>query len=114
MKKNLRAHGWQIKPFIAPVKLLPMADVEQEEAWVMEEEEEWVVEETGEEEVNGIKLLQAGWVYDINFKPTLYIIRERRYLEMIREALPESPEINEIFDSIYYSLNSFTFTKNVK
>ena len=50
--------------------------------------------------INDIKLLQAGWVYDINFKPTLYFIKERRYLEMIREALPESPEINEIFDSI--------------
>ncbi|HUX55398.1 MAG TPA: HD domain-containing protein [Bacteroidales bacterium] len=54
--------------------------------------------------INDIKLLQAGWVYDINFKPTLDFIKERRYLEMIREALPESPEIDEIFGPIYRSL----------
>ncbi|MCU0473765.1 MAG: HD domain-containing protein [Bacteroidales bacterium] len=51
--------------------------------------------------LNDIKLLQAGWIYDISFKPTLYLVKERRYLEMIREALPESTEIDEIFDSIY-------------
>jgi len=54
--------------------------------------------------INDIKLLQTGWIYDINFKPTLDIIKDRRYLEMIRKALPESMEIKEIFDSIYRSL----------
>ena len=33
--------------------------------------------------INDIKLLQAGWIYDINFKPTLNIINDRHYLEMI-------------------------------
>jgi hypothetical protein len=55
--------------------------------------------------INDIKLLQAGWIYDINFKPTFYLIKEYRYLEMIREALPESPEIDQIFDII----NSYRF-----
>ncbi len=53
--------------------------------------------------INDIKLLQAGWIYDINFKPTLHLIKERRYLEMIRKALPETTEINEIFDVIHSS-----------
>ena len=55
--------------------------------------------------INDIKLLQAGWIYDINFKPTLDIIKDRHYLEMIREALPGTTEIDEIFDSIVSRFN---------
>jgi hypothetical protein len=50
--------------------------------------------------LNDFKLLQAGWVFDINFKPSLEMAKQRRYLEKIREALPESTEIDEIFDFI--------------
>ena len=60
--------------------------------------------------INDIKLLQAGWIYDINFKPTFDLIKERRYVEKIRAVFPEMNEINEIFNSIislfkyYFSL----------
>lgn len=47
--------------------------------------------------LNDFKLLQAGWIFDINFEPSRKIIRERRYLEKIRAALPKSKEIDEIF-----------------
>ena len=50
--------------------------------------------------LNDFKLLQVGWIYDINFQPAVDIIRESKYLEMIREVLPESKEINKIFDII--------------
>jgi putative nucleotidyltransferase with HDIG domain len=50
--------------------------------------------------INDIKLLQAGLIYDINFKPTFECIRNRRYMESLRDALPESTEIAEIFDII--------------
>jgi len=50
--------------------------------------------------LNDIKLLQAGWIFDINFQPTLNSIKKRRYIELIREVLPESKEIDEIFDLI--------------
>lgn len=50
--------------------------------------------------LNDFKLLQAGWIYDINFQPAVDIIRENQYLEMIRGVLPESKEINAIFDII--------------
>ena len=53
--------------------------------------------------LNDFKLLQIGWIFDINFKPTLYHIKNRRYLEMIRDVLTESKEINEIFDIIHSS-----------
>lgn len=54
--------------------------------------------------LNDFKLLQAGWIFDINFQPTLDIIKQRCYLEMIREVLPEIKEIDEIFDFINVSI----------
>jgi putative nucleotidyltransferase with HDIG domain len=50
--------------------------------------------------LNDFKLLQVGWVYDINFAPSLRRIRERGYLGMLRDALPDSPRIEEIFEKI--------------
>jgi hypothetical protein len=37
--------------------------------------------------LNDFKLLQMGWVYDINFPRTFQLIRERGYLKMIGDAL---------------------------
>ena len=54
--------------------------------------------------LNDFKLLQAGWIFDINFEPSLEIIKERRYLEKIEAALPDLPETNEIFRIIYDEL----------
>ncbi|NIA11653.1 MAG: HD domain-containing protein [Nitrospiraceae bacterium] len=47
--------------------------------------------------LNDFKLLQCGWVYDINFVQTLRRVKERGYLEMIREVLPKTEKIAEIF-----------------
>lgn len=51
--------------------------------------------------LNDFKLLQIGWVFDINFQPTLECVKARRYLEMIRDVLPASKDIDEIFDIIH-------------
>jgi len=51
--------------------------------------------------LNDLKLLQAGWIFDINFGPTLTYIKKHRYLEKIRAVLPDSGEIDEIFTHIY-------------
>jgi hypothetical protein len=40
---------------------------------------------------NDFKLLQMGWVYDVNFVPALKAIRRRKYLEKLRAALPDAP-----------------------
>ena len=49
--------------------------------------------------LNDFKMLQIGWVYDINFPRTFEIIRENEYLEMIRDALPEtSARVAEIYE----------------
>jgi hypothetical protein len=55
--------------------------------------------------LNDFKLLQIGWIFDINFDPTLYCIKSRRYLECIRDVLPETDEIRKIFDVIQRYLN---------
>ncbi|HCC71835.1 MAG TPA: hypothetical protein DEQ09_11900 [Bacteroidales bacterium] len=50
--------------------------------------------------LNDFKLMQAGWIFDINYKPSYELIRKRRYLEKIREVLPDTPEIDEVFPSL--------------
>ena len=50
--------------------------------------------------MNDFKLLQAGWIFDVNFKPTLISIRQRRYLELIRDALPQSKDMMAIFETL--------------
>jgi hypothetical protein len=53
--------------------------------------------------LNDFKLLQVGWIFDINFDPTKSAIRERHYLERLRAVLPDSREIEEIFEFIRIS-----------
>ncbi len=47
--------------------------------------------------LNDFKVLQMAWIYDINFKPTLDCIQRRRYLEMIRDVLPETDSVRRIY-----------------
>ncbi|MBC8182962.1 HD domain-containing protein [candidate division KSB1 bacterium] len=48
--------------------------------------------------VNDFRLLQISWIYDINFIPTFHRIRERKYLEIIREFLIESKRIDHVLE----------------
>ncbi|RZB28817.1 MAG: hypothetical protein AEth_01819 [Candidatus Argoarchaeum ethanivorans] len=45
---------------------------------------------------NDMKLLQLGWIFDINFAPTFFYIRERRIIEKIITALPDTEDIRKI------------------
>ena len=47
--------------------------------------------------LNDLKLLLMGWVYDVNFQRTFQLIRERGYLEMLRDVLPQSGRIVKIY-----------------
>ncbi len=47
--------------------------------------------------LNDFKLLQIGWIFDINFDHTLRSLVSRGYLEVIRSLLPDSEQIGEIF-----------------
>ena len=48
--------------------------------------------------LNDFKLLQMGWIYDVNFRRAFQIAKERRYLEKIRRALPEEECVVKVFD----------------
>jgi putative nucleotidyltransferase with HDIG domain len=50
--------------------------------------------------LNDFKLLQIGWIFDINFDITRQAIKSRRYLELIRDVLPKSEKIELIFENI--------------
>jgi len=50
--------------------------------------------------LNDLKLLQASWIYDVNFASTIAAVRKRGYLERIRAALPETAEVRAVFAEI--------------
>jgi hypothetical protein len=45
---------------------------------------------------NDMKLCQLGWVYDVNFAPTLERIKQRKFIEMILEFLPKTADIEKV------------------
>ncbi|MBN1625517.1 MAG: HD domain-containing protein [Deltaproteobacteria bacterium] len=49
--------------------------------------------------LNDFKLLQIGWIYDLNFSRTFQIVRDNGYLETIRDVLPSrSSRVKEIYE----------------
>ncbi|MDI6616771.1 MAG: hypothetical protein QME27_08655, partial [Syntrophaceae bacterium] len=64
--------------------------------------------------LNDFKLLQIGWIFDVNFRPTLQAVRSRGYLEMIRHVLPKSEKIDALFSDITeYLEERLTPSKNI-
>lgn len=63
-----------------------------------------IVMSSNMENLNDFKLLQIGWVFDINFKPALRAVKERKYIEKICEVLPATEQTKEILDVVqaYY------------
>ncbi len=56
--------------------------------------------------LNDFKLLQIGWIYDLNFHRTFQIVQERKYLEKIRGALPEnSDRVSKVYERAVAYLN---------
>jgi hypothetical protein len=64
-----------------------------------------VVDFTHLRNLNDLKLLQVGWIYDINFAPTFQSIQERGYLKIIRDALPASEKTRKIFSRVLFYLD---------
>lgn len=54
--------------------------------------------------LNDFKLLQVGWVFDLNYEATRHQVLERGYLERLRTVLPDTPEMDRVFNHIYRSL----------
>jgi len=51
--------------------------------------------------LNDAKLVQLGWVYDVNFPATLKRIRKRRFLEKLLEFFPKTHDIEMIREKIF-------------
>jgi len=49
--------------------------------------------------LNDFKMLQMGWIYDVNFPRTFELVRERGYLEKIRDVLPQTRKVSEIYSA---------------
>jgi len=45
--------------------------------------------------LNDFKLLQIGWVFDLNFVPSFQTLQNRKYIEQIALTLPQSKEVKE-------------------
>jgi len=50
--------------------------------------------------LNDWKLMQLGWVYDVNFTATFKRIRQRRFLETLTGFLPETEDIQKVKEKI--------------
>jgi hypothetical protein len=64
-----------------------------------------IVDITHVRNLNDFKLLQIGWIFDINFSPTLQRVKTRHYLDMIRAVLPNTKKIQDIFTVAQSFLN---------
>lgn len=53
------------------------------------------------ETLSDFKLLQIGWIYDLNFKHSLKVIKEKHYLEIIFETLADTKEISKIKEKVF-------------
>ena len=58
--------------------------------------------------LNDFKLLQIGWVFDINFPPTFQRIKTRHYLDMIYNVLPKNKKTKDIFAIAQSFLNEIS------
>ena len=50
--------------------------------------------------LNDFKLLQMGWVYDLNFPRTFELVQERGYLELILSSLPQSEKVMRAYSTV--------------
>lgn len=53
------------------------------------------------ETFNDLKLIQLGWIHDINFRPTIKRIKERNFLKTLADLIPNTPEIEQIKNNIF-------------
>jgi hypothetical protein len=46
--------------------------------------------------LNDFKLLQLSWIFDLNFRPSFQLLKERNYIERITVHLPQTEEMKDI------------------
>jgi len=56
-----------------------------------------------------VKIMQLSWIYDINFKASVEIILNNRYLEKIYSSLPKNDTVIDIYRKIKIFANNKLF-----
>ena len=56
--------------------------------------------------LNDMKLCQLGWVYDVNFTATLKRIKQRGFLQMLIDLLPQTSDIKQVEEKIFEYVDS--------
>ncbi len=51
--------------------------------------------------LNDLKLCLLGWVYDVNFTPTLKRIKRRKFLEKLSDFLPNTEDVERVKEKIF-------------
>ena len=51
--------------------------------------------------LNDFKILQMGWVFDINFPCTFHRIKLKKYLDLISRTIPKTDSVNKVLEIIY-------------
>ncbi len=49
--------------------------------------------------INDFKLLQVGWIFDLNFPRTYQIFKQRLYLDKLSTSLPQTGDVVQAIDS---------------
>ncbi len=52
------------------------------------------------ETINDLKAMQLGWIYDINFKETIEIIKTREYIEIIYNSMDQNERAEELYQAV--------------
>ena len=50
--------------------------------------------------VNDFKLLKLAWAYDLNYRSSRRAVLRRKYMEVIRETLPDDPDVDAVYEQI--------------
>ncbi|MBN1780276.1 HD domain-containing protein [bacterium] len=56
---------------------------------------------------NDFKLLQMGWIYDVNYPETMLKIVQEKYLEKIRAALPDTAEMDRVYQRLTAYIDNY-------
>jgi hypothetical protein len=50
--------------------------------------------------INDFKMIQLGWVFDLNFPRSFKCVKERGYISSIRELLPQTPDVLQVVEKV--------------
>jgi hypothetical protein len=65
--------------------------------------------------LNDFKLLQIGWLFDLNFNYSIKRLHEKKYLDKIFESLPKNEKVNQIKEIVNnYFENQLKISNNIK